>query len=54
MLSLWPTGYPIADKANSGYSENAPYTGRDPRLEKYILFNGAEFKDKTIITRSLS
>ena len=30
-------GYPIADKANSGYSENAPYTGRDPRLEKYIL-----------------
>lgn len=43
-------GYPIADKANSGYSENAPYTGRDPRLEKYILFNGAEFKDKTIIT----
>ena len=43
-------GYPVADKANSGYSENAPYTGRDPRLEKYILFNGAEFKDKTIIT----
>lgn len=43
-------GYPIADKANGGYSESAPYTGRDPRLEKYILFNGAEFKEKTIIT----
>lgn len=43
-------GYPIADKANSGYSENTPYEGRDPRLEKYILFNGAKFKDKTIVT----
>lgn len=43
-------GYPIDDKANSGYSANDPYVGRDPRLEKYILFNGSEFKDKTIIT----
>lgn len=43
-------GYPIDDKANSGYSANDPYVDRDPRLEKYILFNGSEFKDKTIIT----
>ncbi|HJD76752.1 MAG TPA: RagB/SusD family nutrient uptake outer membrane protein [Bacteroides reticulotermitis] len=43
-------GYPIVDKANSGYSESTPYTARDPRLEKYILFNGVKFKEKTIIT----
>ena len=43
-------GYPVTDKANSGYSENAPYENRDPRLAKYILFNGAQFKDKAIIT----
>lgn len=43
-------GYPIDDKANSGYSANDPYVDRDPRLEKYILCNGSEFKDKTIIT----
>ncbi len=43
-------GYPITDKANSGYSESDPYAGRDPRLEKYILFNGVKFKDNTIIT----
>lgn len=43
-------GYPVADKANSGYSENAPYENRDPRLAKYILFNGATFKEKAIIT----
>lgn len=43
-------GYPIDDKANGGYSESKPYEGRDPRLAKYILFNGAKFKDKDIIT----
>ena len=43
-------GYPVADKPNGGYSENAPYENRDPRLAKYILFNGATFKEKAIIT----
>lgn len=43
-------GYPIVDKNNSGYSENAPYENRDPRLAKYILFNGSKFKEKTLVT----
>jgi len=33
-------GYPIADLVNSGYDETNPYTGRDPRLSQYILYNG--------------
>ena len=34
-------GYPITDAANSGYNENDPYAGRDPRLSKYIVYNGS-------------
>lgn len=34
-------GYPINDKNNSGYNNNAPYDGRDPRLKNYIQVNGA-------------
>ncbi len=34
-------GYPITDVANSGYDATNPYTGRDPRLAKYIVFNGS-------------
>lgn len=43
-------GYPITDKSNSGYNANNPYENRDPRLSKYIIYNGAKFKDKAIIT----
>ena len=32
-------GYPI-DHPESGYKPNDPYTGRDPRLTAYILYNG--------------
>ncbi len=35
-------GLPIADGA-SGYDENNPYVGRDPRLNDYILYNGSVF-----------
>lgn len=33
-------GYPISI-ASSGYSVTNPYAGRDPRLAKFILYNGA-------------
>ena len=33
-------GYPITNTASSGYNASTPYTGRDPRLAKYIVFNG--------------
>lgn len=34
-------GYPISDVPNAGYSAAAPYTGRDPRLNLFILVNGS-------------
>ena len=34
-------GYPISDVENSEYDANNPYAGRDPRLGKYIIYNGA-------------
>lgn len=33
-------GYPIADPS-SGYDAASPYSGRDPRLEQYIVVNGS-------------
>lgn len=33
-------GYPITD-ARSEYDESNPYANRDPRLAKYIIYNGA-------------
>ncbi len=35
-------GYPISDKANSGYDDQNPYEGRDPRFYEYIIYNGAQ------------
>ena len=32
-------GYPITDEVNSGYKSSDPYTGRDPRLAKFIVYN---------------
>jgi hypothetical protein len=33
-------GYPITNPTSSGYNPAAPYTGRDPRLAKFIVYNG--------------
>ena len=33
-------GYPI-DNASSGYNSSSIFTGRDPRLGKYIIYNGS-------------
>ena len=43
-------GYPISDVANSGYVETNPYANRDPRLAKWIIYNGTTFKSATINT----
>ncbi len=42
-------GYPI-DDVNSKYNPAAPYTGRDPRLALYVVYNGASMKSTTIQT----
>jgi len=42
-------GYPIGH-ASSGYNENDPYAGRDPRLGLYIIYNGSSFKSTVINT----
>lgn len=41
-------GYPISDLDNSGYKEDNPYGGRDPRLGKYILYNGSTIGEKNV------
>ena len=33
-------GYPIKN-ASSGFSASSPYTGRDPRFAKFVVFNGS-------------
>ncbi|AXY74110.1 RagB/SusD family nutrient uptake outer membrane protein [Paraflavitalea soli] len=33
-------GYPVGN-SNSGYDAASPYTGRDPRLARYIIYNGS-------------
>ena len=40
-------GYPI-DDARSGYDANAPYANRDPRLDKYIIYNGSSISEKSV------
>lgn len=42
-------GYPI-DNVASGYNASSPYSNRDPRLAKYIIFNGSKFKGTIINT----
>ena len=48
-------GYPITDP-RSEYDENNPYNNRDPRLDKYIIYNGAKagVENKVIKTGSSS
>ena len=43
-------GYPITDVANSKYDATKPYTGRDPRLALYVVYNGSSMKSTTINT----
>lgn len=40
-------GYPI-DNGNGHYDANNPYAGRDPRLGKYIIYNGASIPEKNV------
>ncbi|MGY4537625.1 hypothetical protein ACVW0P_002044 [Mucilaginibacter sp. UYNi724] len=42
-------GLPIGDAA-SGYDSNKPYTDRDPRLTKTILYNGADWLNTQLQT----
>lgn len=42
-------GMPITDP-NSGYDPKNPYANRDPRLDDNIIYNGATFCKKVIIT----
>lgn len=45
-------GYPIGDEyaSLSGYDRTDPYINRDPRLENYVLFNGAKIGSNQIFT----
>lgn len=43
-------GYPINDLVNSKYNPLNPYTGRDPRLALYIVYNGSMMKNVVIKT----
>lgn len=40
-------GYPITAAAGA-YDANNPYANRDPRLGKYILYNGSTISDKNV------
>ncbi|MBO9154726.1 RagB/SusD family nutrient uptake outer membrane protein [Chitinophaga sp. GCM10012297] len=42
-------GYPITEAA-SGFDAANPYTGRDPRLALYIVYNGSKMRNTTINT----
>jgi starch-binding outer membrane protein, SusD/RagB family len=48
-------GYPISN-SNAGYNAANPYTNRDPRLGKYIVYNGSTegVSNKVILTGSKS
>jgi hypothetical protein len=43
------TGYPIS-ATGSGYDPNNPYTGRDPRLGHYVIYNGNKIGTTVINT----
>lgn len=42
-------GYPITHP-QSGYNASSPYSGRDPRLDLYIIRDGSTYKSTTIRT----
>ncbi|MBQ3690997.1 MAG: RagB/SusD family nutrient uptake outer membrane protein [Bacteroidales bacterium] len=39
-------GYPISDEVNSNYDPENPFANRDPRLAKYIVYNGNTIGNK--------
>ena len=41
-------GTPISE--SESYDPSNPYSGRDPRLSEYVIYNGAKYKDTEIIT----
>lgn len=43
------SGLPV-DAPSSGYNPSSPYSGRDPRLAAYVLYNGGEFKGAVVNT----
>ncbi len=51
LINTFPmaNGYPINDPG-SGYDPGNPYQNRDPRLSKYIIYNGNTLKNNTINT----
>jgi hypothetical protein len=54
MANGYPIDYP--DNTKSGYNTANPYSGRDPRLSKYIIYNGstAGVSNSVIYTSSTS
>ena len=44
-------GYPVKE-SGSGYDEDNPYVGRDPRFYEYIMHNGTQYAGTEIITGS--
>jgi starch-binding outer membrane protein, SusD/RagB family len=45
-------GYPISNTALSGYNSTAPYTGRDPRLARFIVINGSTSGPSNTVTNT--
>lgn len=46
-------GYPI-DNGNANYDETNPYASRDPRLSKYIIYNGSNISEKGVTINIIS
>lgn len=46
-FEMKPSGLPVTDPA-SGYDENNPYAGRDPRLAKTVILNNSTWKGQTV------
>jgi hypothetical protein len=46
-------GYPISH-TSSGYNANDPYTGRDPRLAHYIIYNGSRAGNQNSVITTAS
>lgn len=47
-------GYPINSSVGVSYDSQKPYANRDPRLAKFILYNGGVMRNKTIVINSSS
>jgi len=43
-------GYPIGESPNFSYDKDNPYANRDPRLDKYVVYNGAIYCGYIIYT----